>query len=87
MSTPLSVAEAEAVLRDALRHVAPDAELEDAGPDDDLAAELDLDSMDILDLVVGVHERTGVDIPEQDYPSIRSRRGFVDYLVTASAGT
>lgn len=85
-SGPLASTDAEAVLRDALHHVAPDADLDDAGPDDDLAACLDLDSMDVLDLVVGVHDRTGVEIPEQDYPAIRTRRGFVDYLVAATAG-
>jgi acyl carrier protein len=73
--------DAEDLLRQALAVVAPDARLDDAGPDDDLTYQLDLDSMDLLDIVTYVYERTGVDIPERDYPTIRSRRGFTAYLV------
>jgi acyl carrier protein len=77
--------EAEDVLRRALAAVAPDAELDDAGPDDDFTYELDLDSMDLLDVVTYVYEHAGVDIPERDYPAIRTRRGFAAYLVEATS--
>jgi acyl carrier protein len=77
--------EADDVLRRALAVVAPDARLDDAGPDDDLTYQLDLDSMDLLDLVTYVYEHTGIDIPERDYPEIRSRRGFAAYLVGATS--
>jgi acyl carrier protein len=77
--------QAEDVLRHALAAVAPDACLDDAGPDEDLTYRLDLDSMDVLDLVTFVYEHTGVDIPERDYPTIRTPRGFADYLVAATS--
>jgi acyl carrier protein len=77
--------DAEDVLRQALAAIAPDARLDDAGPDDDIAYRLDLDSMDVLDLVTYVFEHTGIDIPERDYPAIRTRRGFADYLVAATS--
>jgi acyl carrier protein len=41
---------------------------------------LDLDSMDILNLMVGIHEAIRVDIPEADYPQMVSLDGCVTYL-------
>jgi acyl carrier protein len=77
--------QAEDVLRQALAAVAPDVSLDDAGPDDDITYRLDLDSMDLLDLVTFVYDHTGIDIPERDYPTIRTRRGFAGYLVAATS--
>jgi acyl carrier protein len=81
----MEATEADEVLRQALAVVAPDVDLDGAGPDDDITYKLDLDSMDLLDLVTNVYERTGVDIPERDYPTIRTRRGFATYLVAATS--
>jgi acyl carrier protein len=41
---------------------------------------LDLDSMDFLNVVVGLHEVTGVDIPEADYPRLFTLDGMAAYL-------
>lgn len=46
----------------------------------DLREQIDLDSMDILNLAVAIHEATGVDIPEADYPQMTSLNGCVAYL-------
>lgn len=47
----------------------------------DLRDQLDIDSMDFLNLVIGVHQALGVDIPEADYPRLVTLDGFVTYLV------
>ena len=39
--------------------------------------------MDFLNLVVSLHERMGVDIPEADYPEMLTIDGAVAYLVEA----
>ena len=36
--------------------------------------------MDILNLAIAIHEATGVDIPEADYPQMTSLNGCVAYL-------
>lgn len=72
--------EATAVLRAVLREVAPEVDLDQVGPDEDLTEGMDLDSIDFLNLVIGVHERTGLDIPERDYPKLATVRGWVAYL-------
>ena len=51
-----------------LAQVVPEADLASLGPDAELRVEFDIDSMDFLNFVVGIDERTGVDIPERDYP-------------------
>jgi acyl carrier protein len=73
-----------ALLAGLLRRIAPEVDLDDVDPDADLQDEVDLDSMDFLNLVTALHETTGIDVPERDYPSLSSVSGFVDYVVARS---
>jgi acyl carrier protein len=63
-----------------LRRVAPEADPAAADPDGALQEELDLDSMDFLNLVAALDDETGISVPERDYPRLASINGFVDYL-------
>jgi len=67
-----------------LHQVAPEAEIEDVGPDQTIQEALDMDSIDFLNLVIGLSEKTGIDIPERDYPQLITPDGLVSYL-TAKA--
>lgn len=67
-----------------LTRVAPDIEAEDVGDDDHIQDDLELDSMDVLNLVTALHERLGVDIPEKDYPKISTVALAVAYLSGAT---
>lgn len=80
----MSREEALDLMRAVLRQVAPEADLDDVGPDESLREALDLDSMDFLNFVIGIHEKTGIDIPERDYPELASVDGFLAYLVAKS---
>lgn len=53
-----------------LTRVAPDIDPDGVSDDDHIQEDLELDSMDVLNLVVALHERFGIDIPETDYPQI-----------------
>ncbi len=66
------------VLRE-LGNIAPEAPAE-IDPNVDLREQIDLDSMDILNLMIAIHEATGVDIPEADYPKLATLSGSVAYL-------
>jgi len=79
--------EAARLVHDALGQVAPEADASGVDPDGLLQEELDIDSMDFLNLVTEVSERAGIDIPVSAYPWLATFRGFVDYLATAAAGT
>mgnify|MGYP003672936847 CR=1 FL=1 len=53
-----------------LTRVAPDIDPDGVSDDDHIQEDLELDSMDVLNLVVALHDRFGIDIPETDYPQI-----------------
>jgi acyl carrier protein len=72
--------EVRALLRSALSDVAPEADLARLDPEASLRDQLDIDSVDFLNFVVGVHARLGVDIPEADYPKLSTLEGCVSYL-------
>ncbi len=66
--------------------IAPEADFDNLSPDADLRDELDLDSLDFLNFVTGMHDRTGVEVPERDYPKLLSLDACVLYLDAALAG-
>jgi acyl carrier protein len=66
---------------DVLAQVAPGTDPSALAPDADLRLELDLDSMDFLAFVVGLDQRLGVAVPEEDYPQLTTVGSAVDYLV------
>jgi len=68
------------VVRRALAAVAPEADLEALSPGASLRDELDLDSMDFLNFVLGLHRSLGVEIPEADYGKLATLAGCVAYL-------
>ena len=74
----------EIVIR-ALTEVAPDIDPSAIDPYTDLSEQLDIDSMDFLNIVVAIHEETGVEIPERDYPKLSTLSDAVDYLALAQA--
>jgi acyl carrier protein len=66
-----------------LGEIAPEADLASLAPEIGLRDQLDLDSMDILNFVVGLHAALGVEIPESDYPKLATLDGCVDYVAAA----
>jgi acyl carrier protein len=68
------------LVRSALISVAPEAEDQSLDLDADFRDQMDLDSMDFLNFVIALHEATGLDIPERDYPQLASLKGCIAYL-------
>lgn len=73
-------AEIKALVLRELSNIAPEIDTEQLDPAVDLREQCDLDSMDILNWAVAIHEATGVDIPEADYPQMVNLNGCVSYL-------
>jgi acyl carrier protein len=63
-----------------LRRIAPEVDVDLLDPAVDLREQVDLDSMDVLDYVEGLHQATGLDIPERDYPQVVSLDGWRRYV-------
>ena len=74
--------EIRSALLDALGDVAPEVDLARLDPRADLREQLEIDSMDLLNFAIGVHRRTGVEIPESDYPKLATLDSAVAYLTS-----
>ena len=69
-----------AVLIDELGRIAPETDASRLDPSAELREELDIDSMDFLNLVAGLADRLRIDVPEVDYPKLATLGHAVDYL-------
>jgi len=69
-----------AILIDELGRIAPETDASRVDSNAELREELDIDSMDFLNLVTALTERLAIDIPEIDYPSLATFNQAVDYL-------
>jgi acyl carrier protein len=67
-------------LLDALADIAPEGDYARLKPDLPLRDQLDIDSYDFLNVVVALHERIGVDVPEADYQKLATLDSAVSYL-------
>lgn len=63
-----------------LRSIAPEIEPGDIEPSRPLRNQVDLDSMDWLNFLIGLHQRLGVNIPEADYARLVTLDNVLDYL-------
>lgn len=50
-----------------------------------LRDQLDIDSMDFLNFLIGLHQEFHVDIPEADYPKLTTLDACIKYLVQAKS--
>ncbi|HYL11155.1 MAG TPA: phosphopantetheine-binding protein [Candidatus Acidoferrales bacterium] len=63
-----------------LRDIAPEADPAAIKPKVRLRDQLDIDSMDLLNFVIGLHKEFKVDIPESDYPKLATLDGCIEYF-------
>ena len=47
-----------------------------------LRDQLDIDSFDFLDVVIRLHDKLGVDVPEADYQNLATLDSAIDYLAS-----
>ena len=60
--------------------IAPDEDLSNVDPAVRLRDQLDLDSMDFLDIVMELRKRHQIEVPEADYMKLATLDGCVEYL-------
>jgi acyl carrier protein len=63
-----------------LRTIAPEVDGDELRDDRPLRRQVDLDSLDWLNFLVGLHQRLAVEIPEVDYPQLASIDDLIGYL-------
>ncbi len=65
---------------DIISDIAPDEDLSNIKADVRLRDQLQLDSMDFLDIVMELRKRHGIEVPEADYMQLASLDSCADYL-------
>lgn len=65
---------------DIIADIAPDEDLESLNDGQPLRDQIDLDSMDFLDIVMELRKRHNIEVPEADYPELNTMDGCVNYL-------
>jgi len=63
-----------------LARIAPEADLDEVDPGKNMREELDIDSYDFLNLLIGLNEELGVEIPEADYEKVATLTDLIRYL-------
>jgi acyl carrier protein len=75
--------EIRATLASVLQRVAPEVDPQALRGDLPLRDQIDLDSMDVLNVMIGLSERLGIEVPEADYGEFSTLDEAVNYLVRA----
>ena len=78
--TGMTSEEIKAAVRNILADIAPDEDISDLKEDVAFRDQLELDSMDFLDIVMELRKRYRVQIPEEDYLELASMQSTVAYL-------
>lgn len=73
--------QARDLIFDVLADIAPEVDRTEVDDSLDLTEQLDLDSMDYLTWMIGISEKTGLDIPQRDVSRFLTIDGAVGYLV------
>jgi acyl carrier protein len=66
---------------DILEVIAPDEDITDLNDAVNFRDQMELDSMDFLDIVMELRKRHRIQIPEDDYINLASMSSTVEYLV------
>jgi acyl carrier protein len=68
------------IVIDIIAEIAPDEDTSNIKPEIKLREQLDLDSMDFLDIVMELRKQHGIEVPEADYPELASLDSCAAYL-------
>jgi acyl carrier protein len=74
--------EIKRAVSDALSNVAPEVDVDAIDPGKDLREQMDIDSVDFLNFVIGLHKALNVEIPDSDVSKLATLNGCVNYLAS-----
>ncbi len=82
----MNEADIRAVALETLLAIAPEVEADELRSDKPLRNQVDLDSMDWLNFLLGLHEKLKVEIPEADYAKLVTLDDVMGYLAKKLEG-
>ncbi|MFO8027775.1 MAG: phosphopantetheine-binding protein [Opitutales bacterium] len=68
------------IVIDIINEIAPDEDTSGLKSEVALREQMDLDSMDFLDIVMELRKQHGIEVPEADYPQLASLDSCAAYL-------
>ena len=72
--------EIQSAIFELLKKTAPETDPRGLKPDENIRENLNIDSFDALRFLVALHEKLGIDIPEEDYGKTTTLGSLTDYL-------
>lgn len=76
----MNAIEVKDVVLNIISEIAPDEDLKELDSSKSLRDQLNLDSMDFLDIVMELRKRHKVEVPSEDYPKLATLDSCVAYL-------
>jgi len=72
--------EIRAMIIEVIANIVPDEDLSNLKGDVPLRDQIELDSMDFLDIIMELRKRYGIEVPEDEYMQLATLDGSVAYL-------
>jgi len=63
-----------------IQEILPDEDVSNLKPDVRIRDQIEMDSMDFLDMIMELRKRYGISVPEDDYMELSTLDGSVAYL-------
>jgi acyl carrier protein len=76
----MTVDEVRKAIVDILSDIAPDEDIGSIRDELSLRDQIDLDSMDFLDIVMELRKRFNIEVPEKDYEHLATMASCISYL-------
>ncbi|WP_327733498.1 acyl carrier protein [Streptomyces nojiriensis] len=77
--------EALVLIKDVLTDAVPGADVASLPQDENFRDSLEMDSLDFLNFIEALSERTGLALPETDYPALSTLNGCADYVASRTS--
>lgn len=72
--------EIRAMILEVIHEIVPDEDLSNLKGDVRIRDQIEMDSMDFLDILMELRKRYGIKVPEEDYMQLSTLNGSVAYL-------
>ena len=83
----MTESEVRQIVRETLSNIAPEVDLDAIDAAKNLRDQIDIDSVDFLNFVIGLHKELGIEIPDVDLPKLATLNGCVVYLQSRMKGS
>jgi len=70
----------ETSLLNIISEIVPDEDLSNLDGDGRIRDQIELDSMDFLDIVMELKKRHKIEVPQEDYPKLATLKSCIEYL-------